>query len=158
MIFNNELHITLPDSFREMDPAEYSNLLVNKNGEGAAFKDEEAHIVVSLGFKKAGVLAGLAMKMADPVSVMEKSLKRAMASCNYRTTGMVEADFGGTPAKGIRYTYSAKDGSGVMIDMVAESYVIRRPGSLYYLHYYTRAALEEENRGVKDAIVRSAEW
>ena len=152
------MNFNFPASFREMDPAEYSIFLVNKNGEGAAFKDEEAHIVISLGCKKTGALAGLALKMADPVSTMKKSLKRAMASCNYRTTGMIEADFGGTPAKGIRYTYSAKDSSGAMIDMVAESYVIRRPGTLYYFHYYTRAALEEENRGVKDAIVGSAEW
>ena len=141
-----------------MDPAEYSNLLVNKNGDGAAFKDEEAHIIVSVGYKKVGAFGGLALKLADPVSTMEQSLRKAMASCNYRTTGMIEADFGGTPAKGIRYTYSAKDGSGALTDMVAESYVIRRRGTLYYFHYYTRAALAEENCGVRDAVVRSVEW
>jgi hypothetical protein len=42
--------------------------------------------------------------------------------------------------------------------MYGESCVVRNGGTVYYLHYYSRAELQEENQPVWDKILDSVRW
>ncbi len=56
--------------------------------------------------------------------------------------------------KGVRYQYTAKEG----VAMTGLSYVLKRKKVIYYLHYYTRAALEQKKQAILQEILKTARW
>jgi hypothetical protein len=76
-----------------------------------------------------------------------------MKSFHFRDEEKVELSPGGKTAEGIRYVYDAQS-----VEMTGETCVVKVNKTLYYFNFYTRKALQEENRKVWEELLRSMRW
>ena len=154
MKISEELTMSFPDSFRVMGEEEYDRLRFIAEGAGICLSDQEKHSVASIGWKQIGAFAGFLLNLKDLSGNMERSIREAMAAFQFSQTGAPERKIGGIPARGIRFRYRAEDGT----EMAGESLVLKRGKAVYYFHFYTREALEEENLAVWEGALDTAKW
>lgn len=150
---NKQLTLTFPDGFRKLDANEVKALSSAGSENAEALKNEEAHLMVSMGFKKAGGLAGLLLKEADMVKAAEKGIAKASAPFGYKLAGFGERTVGGKEAKSFRYTYTAQG-----VAMTGEGVVVKAGGFYYYLYLYAREALQDAGFAAWQEILDSARW
>lgn len=154
MQVNNALQFQVPDGFQEMNAEETAGMLLTEGGEGVALSSQEKHLILSVGWKKAGGFSSLVLNSGDLREKMEQSIQKAMKQLNYRETGEAEITVGGLQADGFSYQYTAVNGT----EMAAESYVLKRKNDLYYFHMYSRRELVSENSALVREILRDASW
>ena len=130
MTLNNELQFPVPDGFHVMDEEEMSGMTMIAAGPGVCLKDPERHIVVSVGYKKAGLLTSKMLSQKDIAEKSEGSIRQAMKPYSYWP-----------------------DGAGKR-----ETYVLKKGKTFYYFHVYMRAALKEESMPVWEEMLREAVW
>ncbi len=147
-VLNDELNVSFPEGFHEMDPEERKNLNFLEEGEGSCFKDPDRHILVSIGWKTINGFASMMLSAKDIAGNMEKTFAQAMASTGYRFVDHLEKKAGTLP--GFRYAYTAQG-----IGMTGESFILKHGKTVYYLHVYVRTELLEESLAVTDAILDS---
>ena len=153
MLLNQELNLTVPEGFRELTGEERSKLNFIEDGEGCCLQDAGRHIMISVGWKKIGAFAGLILNTGDVAKRMESSIRNAMKSFHFRDEEKVELSPGGKTAEGIHYVYDAQS-----VEMTGESCVVKINKTLYYFNFYTRKALQKENRKVWEELLRSMRW
>ncbi len=153
MLLNGELEVDFPDGFHELSAEETGKLKLTEAGPGVVLSDPERHIMVSVGWKKIGALAGLLLNEGDLAGKMEKSLESSMAQFGYQAIGKPKKNLGGETAQGICYRYVTQG-----IGMQGESLVLKHKKTLYYFHYYTRETLAEEDRPVWEQVLGSVRW
>ena len=139
-ILNGALELHCPEGFHEMDATERQGLRFVEAGPAVCLTDPERHMIVSVGWKKPGLLARLMLNDGDLARAMEGNIARAMKPYGYRREDCPDQSVGGRASKGVRYTYTAQG-----IDMCGESRVVRAGDTLYYFNFYTRAALRNDN-------------
>lgn len=150
---NSELKFPVPDGFHVMDEEEMSGMTMIAVGPGICLKDPERHIVVSVGYKKAGLLTSKMLSQKDIATKSEGSIRQAMKPYRYWPDGAGKREVGGLAADGFRYLYSAQE-----TDMYAETYVLKKGKTFYYFHVYMRAALKEKSMPVWEEMLGSASW
>lgn len=153
MVINNELEIKVPEELKEMDDAKRKSMNFLVDGESCCFENEEKHLLVAIGWKKVGLFAGAMLNTNDLYKNLEKSIQTGMQTFNYSKVSDLEKEVGNKKLKGLRYQYKASD-----IDMVGESYVIKHGKVIYYLHYYSRVAFDDENKNTWLSVLESAKW
>ena len=79
MLLNNELEITFPECFIEMGPDSMAGLSFVEKGRGVCMKDEGRHIIITVGWKHIGKLAGLLLNENDLEINMETRIRNAQA-------------------------------------------------------------------------------
>ncbi len=147
-VLNDELKISFPEGFHEMDPEKRERLNFLEEGEGSCFTDPDRHILVSIGWKTINGFASMMLNAEDIAGNTEKAFARAMASSGYCFVEKREKKAGTLP--GFRYEYTAQE-----IGMTGESYVLKHGKTVYYLHVYVRTQLLKESIEVTDAILDS---
>ena len=153
MLLNDELELYLPEGFHELSAEEAGRLEFTEPGAGSVFSDPDRHILVSIGWKKIGALAGVLLSEKDLSKRMEKSLGDSMASFGYRAIAGLNKTLDGDTAEGIRYRYVTQG-----TEMEGESLVLKHKKTLYYFHFYTRTAMVAENQPVWEQILGSVRW
>ena len=145
------LTLCRPEGFHEMDEAEWSKLRLLADGEGAGLSDPERHMIVTVGYKRAGSLASALLNTKDLARNMEKQICRSMASLGCRSEGVKPRSIGGRDAWGVRYSYTVQD-----TGMTGESYVLKDGREIWYLHVYMRTALLADSEPVWETMLDSA--
>ena len=148
----HELRISYPDSFHEMSADEMSGMRFYKDRPGAAITDPEKHIIVTAGWKKSG-FAALLLSEKDAAKKAEQSISAPMKAYGYQLEGFSGRALGGEKACGYRYHYKAKD-----TEMTGETFAVKHNKAFYYLNFYTRTALLEENLAVWSEMLDSIRW
>lgn len=149
---NNELELSIPEDFREMSADEKAGLQMSSHGESICLKAPERHMVISIGWKKNGLLSKL-LNGGDFVSELDSCYRKSMKPFGYRRTDDISREIDGVRADGIRYEYQAQG-----IDMTGESMGLKKDNELYYLHVYYRTEFSDNCRAVWKEILDSAKW
>ena len=150
---NRELQLSYPNGFHKMSNDELSRLHFIEAGDGLCLSDPERHMIISIGWKQIGLFVKLLLNPRDLAKNMEARIEKPLQSFGYQLKERLEKTLDGKQAKGIRYTYSAKD-----IDMMGESYVIRSDKIIYYLNVYFREAMASESLAVWHDSLASVRW
>ena len=150
-LFNNRMKLRFPEGFRMFSEEEMKKQNFLKEGTGNCLKDEERHILVSVAWKKAGLLSLLA-EPSEAVRSMEKQIAAPMKDYGYVLEDFMNKRVGDTDLYGFRYSYRAQD-----IGMTGESFILKKDKVFYYLHVYYRTELTE-SRKTWDDILSSLEW
>lgn len=153
MIINNEIEIQVPDDLKVMSEEKRKAMNFLADGEGYCLENEDKHILISIGWKKVGLFAGAMLNTNDLYKGMEKSIQTGMQPYNYNKERDLEKNIDGETIKGIRYKYTATE-----IDMIGESYVVKKGKNIYYFHYYSREELDNDNKNIWSNILESAKW
>ena len=149
---NNELNITLPEGFHEMDEAEKGKMNFYNEEPGCCFSDPDRHMVLSVSWKK-NLLGSILIGTKEVAANMEKSIRKPMAQFGYSLQGYVTEDIGGAAAEGFRYSYTAEG-----IEMTGESLSAKKGRTFYYIHCYMRTELLDESTEVLKEILKDCEW
>ena len=153
MILNNELELTVPAGFHEMDAAERAKLTFAGGEPGLCISDPERHIMVTAGWRALGTFAAMLVDVKGAAKNAEKQLGRLMQSYGYRKLETSAKDLGGKAAGGYKYTYDVGD-----IGMLGESLYVKNGKTLYGFNFYCRRALEKESMPVWEKLLRSVRW
>ena len=140
LTFNGELTAACPEGFHVMTKEEKAATRVLAEGPWEGLSDPERHILVTIGWRQLGLFGSFIFSARTLSRVMEDQISNAMKSYGYRFDGSEERSIAGSAAFGFRYGYTAKENP-----MYAESYVLKRGRTVYYLHVYAREALREES-------------
>lgn len=143
-----ENHITIhecitlqfDEGFHVMNEEEKRNLPSLGEGPSDALIDPQRHIIISLGWKKMPFLISLLFSAKDAMQAVKKSIRKPMKAFGYCNEKDLSRNIAGEAAEGFCYEYEAQG-----IGMFGETYVVKHENELFYLHFYTWAALREEN-------------
>ena len=152
-IMINEMELPVPDGFRILTKEERRRLNILKEGEGEILQDEERHIMISAAWKKHGLLAGLLAGEKEAAQAMEKQIAAGMKAYGYERETWLSEDLGGRKAEAFTYHYNAQG-----TEMSAESLLLKKDRTYYYVHCYYRTALKEESRQVIRNIFENITW
>ena len=147
---NNTLQVFYPDGFHVMDEAERSKLKSLGGGPVECLSDPERHILIS---KSVGRLVGMLFGAKDAAKSAEAQVRKAMKGNGYRSNGFFTKEVGGEEARGYCYEYEAE---GMV--MYGETCVVKHGKELYFLHFYTRTAVKEENLEMWNEMLAAAAW
>ena len=152
-IAGGTLSLACPEGFHVMTADELAkmNFFGGETGEGMTAP--ERHILITVGSKPIGGLAGMLLNAGDIARGTEARLKKPMQANGYAGKGFCSAAVGTEKAEGFGYEYEA-EGTG----MYGESNVIKRKKTLWFLHCYTRTALKQESVEIWKEILQTAEW
>ena len=148
----NEMILSCPEGFREMDETELEGLKFNGTP-GLCLTWPERHIILTAGERQINFFSAAVLNLKDITKATENDLHRLMKEYGYRLGEISFRKIGEIEAGEIPYTYTAQD-----IGMYGCTYVFKRKKTLCYLHWYTREALKEKNRDVLEEILSSIRW
>ncbi|MBR3211751.1 MAG: hypothetical protein IKF70_01470 [Firmicutes bacterium] len=153
VVINDELAFPIPDGFHIMDEEERSQLNMLGGAPGTCLSDPARHMIISIGWHKAGRLATMLLNTAEIAKTMEARIKEPMADFDYALLEFVATRIGGKQANGFDYVYETEG-----IPMFAESLVLKNKKNLYYLHFYCRRANKIDGVEAWSSILSSASW
>ena len=152
-ILNDALKLMIPEGFHVMTEEERGRVRLLTDGEWVGLSNPERHILVTVGWKPVGRFAAAMLSGSELAGTMEKKIRKPMQGLGYRLEGFTERTIAGTKANGFRYGYEAQT-----IEMTAESCAVKHERTIYYFHFYARAALKQESLPVWEELLDSACW
>ena len=152
VILNDSLRFSFPDGFRKMSEEELKQVCTYKSGPGVCLRDDDRHIIVSLGHRRAGLLAAL-LNGKDLIKSAQSRIAGVMKPFGYRLTGYQDRVLAGKTAPSFQYTYTAQG-----VRMVGECCALKMNKTLYYLHCYVRQSCLEEGSQTWKEILETASF
>lgn len=150
---DNVMTLSYPDGFHEMSERELAEIQFLNDEKGICINDPERHIIISSGYQQVNGFAAMILSGKDIITRDEKIIAKWMETLGYCREGFVKKDVSGKKADGMCYTYTKND-----LKMYAESLVIKNGKTLYYLYYYTRNELKENNAPIWEGILSGIQW
>ena len=136
-----------------MDAEEKKNMKFMTEGEGEVFSDPEMHILLSVGWTKAGGITSRLLSLHDLIKNSESRIRKAQKPFGYELEKIFSGDLGGAPGDAVRYTYTVQG-----VRMTGETWCVKMGRNIYYFNFYYRDALREESLEVIRTIRDSVEW
>lgn len=146
------IYVGCPEGFHVLDEEEKKGYNSPAPGPGIIMKDDERHMVVSIGVQKLNGFSGAILSQKDISRNMEKSIAKSMSPYGYELAANVERKAGNDTAYGMAYEYTAQE-----IEMYAESLAVKKGKTVVYYHLYSRKAFKDENLAVWEEILGSVE-
>ena len=147
-----QMILSCPEGFREMDEEE-KDAVTMTGGTGVCLTFPDRHIVMTAGYKEINFFSAAILSLKDIMKGTENDIRRMMKPYEYRSEKNSLKDIGPVEAAEIPYTYTARD-----TKMYGCTYIFKMKRTLYYLHWYTREALREENSTVLKEVLDSIRW
>ena len=122
---------------------------VMAEGDWAGFRDDDRHMIITMGWRKAGAVLSFLMRNRDLAKNMEMQVRSAMKASDYDFEGLTDRQIAGQKAGGFRYTYKAGE-----VQMAAESCVFKLDKDIYYIHLYARQELRDESFRVWEEFLK----
>ena len=149
-LIHNELSLSYPDGFHEMDREEMKNLYLDDNPDRWGIWDQERHIILTVFWHDSNpILASLA-GAKDVAKSTEKRLKRGLKNHGYRFGEFYQTQLCGLEAHGFRYSYRIGE-----VVQAAEALVLKRKTACYTIYYYAREEQNPGSRPVFEQVLRS---
>lgn len=127
---NNEINLTYPDGFKEMGDEELTKYFGSPANRWGVYNADE-HILLSVGWMKAGFLADPEMALFK----MESSMRRSLLNYQKVTSFKTKVASKKPNAYGVRFEYRVNDARMVQ---VCDLIVFKAKNKFYTVHYITR--------------------
>ena len=145
--------IASSDELTALDEEELNQLNFYSGEKGVCLKNEDEHVMISIGHKRVNRLAAVLLTGRDLIRRTQDDIARAMKPYGYRLLGYRTGNAGGLAAGSFDYQYEV-DG----IKMYGETMTARRGGDLYYLYLYVREENKEAGLRIWKGLTESLKW
>ena len=152
IILNETLALTFPDGFRKLDEAELSQMKTVQSGSGICLRNDDQHIIVSLGYRRAGLLSAF-FSDKDLIKSAQGRIAAVMRRYSYQLGAYDRCCISDKTAHFFTYGYVAQN-----IRMAAECCAIREAKTIYYLHFYVRESSRDTGFSLWRGILANAQW
>ncbi|MDO4537633.1 MAG: hypothetical protein Q4B54_05675 [Coriobacteriales bacterium] len=149
-LVNDELSITYPNAFRDMELTELQLLYKTTYKYMWGARDEKHHVMIAIIWKENNRFLQKLVSEKSLATTYEKNMRKAQAQSNYHLDGFFEREVAGQQAQGFGYSYET-DGVGQQ----GEALVFRRDRVNYTLYYYTGAEQASSNRIMYQDVLES---
>lgn len=148
---NDELTLTCPDGFREMEGDELKAVFPEEPMGCWAACDDERHIIIAAQWHDSGrKLLAKMVSAKDQLGRIDSARRKSFKSYGYQSGKPYETEVAGEGAWRQDCSYQIKG-----IDHVASSVVLKSGSCFYTLYLYGRAAQEAESRAAFDQVLSS---
>ena len=151
-ILNKELALTVPEGFTLMSKEEMAQNATSYGPPKWAVKDPDRHMILSVAWKKS-LFASLLVSARETAQNVEGRLHKMMEQMGYERRQFVTADIDGLESHGIRYSYDTPS-----TRMTAQTLVVKKGSTFYYVHCYMRDTLLDESLPVLDEVLKTMRW
>lgn len=148
-IINKEMHLTCPEGFHVMTEEELDKLNFIAKGDCEVLSDPERRIMISVGWRSAKGISSLLLRPNDIIRNEAKTVAQANKNLNFRMGDYTESVVGGENANGFRYGYTTDE-----IDMAVETLVLKHNKKFYYIHFYSREDMMDENKPLWEKVLK----
>ena len=152
IILNDSIRFSFPDGFRKMSEEELQPVRMDQSGPNVSLRNEDRHVIVSLGHRHAGLL-GAFLSDKDLIKNAQSRISSAMQSFGYRLTGYQDRVLAGKTIPSFQYTYTTQG-----VQMVGECCAMKANKTIYYLHCYVRQSCMEEGIQTWKEILETASF
>ena len=149
-LIHNELSLSWPDGFHEMDRDEMKGLYQDDNPDRWGIWDQERHIIITVFWHDSNAILAALAGPKDVAKSTEKQLKKGLKKHAYQFGGFYQTELCGQGAHGFRYSYQIGD-----VTQAAEVLVLKRKNTCYTIYYYAREELAAASRPVFEDVLRS---
>lgn len=144
---NNALVLDCPDSFKEMGEEELTKYFGSPQNRWGAYNADE-HIILSVGWRKAGIITDAEMALIDIESRMRRSLLNYQRVSSYKTPVITKKNTG----YGIRFEYRVNDSVSIHAgDLV----VFKHKNRCYAIEFVTRKSHAAQALPAFEEILKS---
>ena len=152
-IIIDNLIMSYDDSFEILGEEETDQLKFYDDNKGICLKNEDKHLMITIGYKKINSLINLILSENNLIKTTQNDIARAMKKYDYQLIDYSKKIIKDKQAHGFSYKYIADD-----INMYGEAYVIKFNKAIYYLYLYSRSDNYKENKEIFDNILNQIEW
>lgn len=138
-IVNQQMHISVPDDFREFSQEEMNALYRDDNSSRWGVKSEEKHVSLVIFYHKSNALLASLTNVKDLANNIRKKYDSMGRDHNYEMKGTFEDTIAALDAAGFDYAY---DVGGIR--QAGRITVVKKKGMCYTLYYYAREPLSAE--------------
>lgn len=149
-VIRNELILSYPDGFHEMDREELKKLYLDDNPNRWGIWDQDRHIVVAVFWHETNAFLSSLAGARDVAKTTEKKLRKGLKHYGYHRDGFFSETLCGEEVPGFRYTYQLGD-----VTQAAEVLVLKRKTVCYTIYFYTREKLASASQPVFEEILHS---
>lgn len=142
---NNELNLTYPDGFKEMGEAELIKYFGKPDNRWGAYHADD-HIILSVGWKK----AGLSSNTEGVLFELESRMKRNLL--NYQQIHAFQTKVASKKAHGVRFEYRVND---ARLNQVCDLIVFKSKKVFYSVWFITRKFNAAESRRAFEEVLNS---
>ncbi len=147
-----KMKISCTAGFRVMSDEEIEKLNASEKPQ-LCLKDDEKHIIVTLGCKEVNGFASMILNEKDLAKQTEKELRKPFEAFGYRFDSFVSQNVAGQKAEGYLYDYDVQD-----TEMSGKTLCLKRDRIFYYIYAYFRRAGKEESLKAFDGLLETAVW
>ena len=153
-MINDEIRITLPTQFHQMDPEEKKRIYsMSAEMPDWSAHDAQRHMLFSASWKRMNILLAAMACSMDGAKGFEKRMRIALRDRNYRFGEYFKEELGEKKAFGFTFRYQGDEG-----ELLNRTMMVRNGGCVYYLTSQIRADREDESKAIMDGIWRSLSW
>ena len=152
-LINNELYLSYPDGFHEMDASELKATFLDDNPNRWGIKDENRHMLITVLWNKTNMLSAI---MVGPQAVAysaERKLSASLNKSNYKSGAIEQVKLGGRNCYRFAYKYFLEN-----VEQIGEVLVMQNVNHYYTLYTYALKKNEKAARVVIDAVVNSLKF
>ena len=147
--WNDEFFMELPEGFVLMSEEDLKAAGLKTGGNILGARNQARHLLISGGWKNAGLLRML-LNEKDAEENSEREILKAMKPYGGTLSERLRREIGGLNAEGFSYGYTAQD-----IPMTAEMYVIKSGSTFCYFYGYYRTEGKAEGHALWNEMLDS---
>ena len=145
--------LNYPDDFHVLDDEERKGMQTIGDGEWTGLSAPERHVIITVGWKRAGGLFGAMLNTEDMKKNTEKAIAKAMRPYDYHKEKECGYTLDGETFKGFRYSYTAQG-----TKMTGETLILKKGSDHYELHFYGRTEFLEDENKLWEEVLHSLRW
>ena len=149
-IINNEVMLSYPDGFEEMDRAQLKDAFLDDNPNRWGIKDEKRHMMVTILWNRTNMISAMITGPGTIADSAEHKMKTSLSKSQYKCNGFERKKVSGRNANGFTYEYVLEG-----VEQIGEVLIFQNVNCYYMLYTYALKKNEQKARVVIDAIENS---
>lgn len=152
-LINNELYLSYPDGFHEMDAAELKEAFLDENPNRWGIKDEKRHMLITVLWNRTNMLSALMVGPQTIAFSTERKMSASLSKSNYKYNGIENQKINGRNTCKFSYEYVLED-----VEQFGEVLVMQNLNCYYTMYAYALQKNKQAARVVIDAVTNSLKF
>lgn len=149
-LINNELYLSYPDGFHEMDAAELKKTFLDDNPKRWGIKDEKRHMLITVLWNNTNMLSAIVVGPQAVAYSAERKLKASLSKSNYKSSEIKPIKINHRNGYKFSYEYVLEN-----VEQFGEVLVMQNVNRYYTIYTYALKQNNQAARVVIDAVTNS---
>lgn len=149
-VINNEVLLSYPDGFEEMDRKQLKAAFLDDNPNRWGIKDEKRHMMFTVLWNRTNMISAMITGPGTIADSAEHKMKTSLSKSQYKCNGFERKKVSGRGANGFSYEYVLEG-----VEQIGEVLVFQNVNCYYMLYAYALKENQQVARHIIDAVESS---